>query len=175
MTRSRPLTFLAGAAVIPLVALAVAGCGGGSGASAAAVAPEATSGASATLGVATTDLGEVLVDSKGRTLYLFKSDRGTTSTCFGACATDWPPLRVNGKPTVAGDTNPSLIATTSRSDGKPQVTYGGHPLYLYAGDQKPGDTNGQGVVTFGAGWYAVTPAGTQVSAQTASSDSTGGW
>ena len=172
MTRSRPLTFLATAAVIPLVALAVAGCGGGSGANAAAVTPKTTSGASATVGVATTDLGKVLVDSKGRTLYLFKSDQSTKSTCFGECATDWPPLRVSGKPTVADGAKASLVATTGRSDGKPQVSYNGHPLYLYAGDQEPGDTNGQGVIAFGAGWYAVTPAGTQVSAKAASSDST---
>jgi predicted lipoprotein with Yx(FWY)xxD motif len=169
MTRSRPLTFLAGAALIPLAALAVAGCGGGSGAKAAAAAPVTTSGAPATVGVANTDLGKVLVDSKGRTLYLFQKDQGTKSTCFGECATDWPPLRESGKPTVADGAKASLVATTSRSDGKPQVTYNGHPLYLYEGDQKPGDTNGQGVIGFGAAWYAVTPAGDQVSGRAASS------
>jgi predicted lipoprotein with Yx(FWY)xxD motif len=162
MTRSRPLAFLVTAAVIPLVALAVAGCGGGGGANAAAAAPVTPSGAGATVGVANTGLGKVLVDSQGRTLYLFKQDQGTTSTCFGACATDWPPVRESGKPTVAGGAKASLVATTSRSDGKPEVTYNGHPLYLYAGDAQPGDTNGQGVVAFGAAWYAVTPAGDQV-------------
>jgi hypothetical protein len=58
-----------------------------------------------------------------------------------------------------------LLGTATRSDGNPQVTYNGHPLYLYAGDQKPGDTNGQGLTQFGAGWFALSPAGNQVSGQ----------
>jgi hypothetical protein len=62
-----------------------------------------------------------------------------------------------------------MVGTTTRSDGKPQVTYDGHPLYLYEGDQKPGDTNGQGITAFGAAWYALSPAGNQVSGQPSSS------
>jgi Secreted repeat of unknown function len=62
-----------------------------------------------------------------------------------------------------------MVSTTSRADGKPQVTYNGHPLYLYEGDQKPGDTNGQGLTAFGAAWYALSPAGDQVSGTAASS------
>ena len=58
---------------------------------------------------------------------------------------------------------PSLLGTTQRSDGKPQVTYNDHPLYLYVGDKKAGDTNGQGITAFGAGWFALTASGTQVS------------
>jgi predicted lipoprotein with Yx(FWY)xxD motif len=169
MTRRKPFTFLAGAALMPLVALAVAGCGAGSGPNAAAVGAKTTTGASATVGVVTTDLGNVLVDSTGRTIYLFKKDQGTRSTCFGGCATDWPPLRASGEPTVAGGAKASLVATTSRSDGAPQLTYGGHPLYLYEGDQRPGDTNGQGLSAFGAAWYALSPAGDQVSGNASSS------
>ena len=59
-----------------------------------------------------------------------------------AATRNWPPLRANDKPTIGGGANASLAATTARSDGKPQATYGGHPLYLYQGDQKPGDTQG---------------------------------
>jgi Secreted repeat of unknown function len=63
----------------------------------------------------------------------------------------------------------SLVGTTTRSDGKPQVTYDGHPLYLYEGDAKPGDTNGQGVTAFGAAWYVLSAAGNQVSGPASSS------
>jgi predicted lipoprotein with Yx(FWY)xxD motif len=165
MTRSTPITFLASAAVIPLTALAVAACGGGGAATAAPAPPKTTSGAPATVGVAKTGLGNILVDSQGRTLYLFKADKGTTSTCSGTCAVAWPPLRAHGRPTVGGRAKRSLIRSTARSDGKPQVTYNGHPLYLYVGDQKPGDTNGQGVKAFGARWFALTPGGIQISSR----------
>ena len=173
MTRSKPITFLAGAVAVPLIALGLAACGGGSsGASASPKPPKTTSGAPATVGVGKTGLGTILVDSQGRTLYLFKKDSGTKSECTGACASAWPPLRANGKATVGSGANASLVGSVTRSDGKPQVTYNGHPLYLYSGDSSPGDTNGQGVTAFGAGWFALTAAGTQVSGQ--SSNSGGG-
>jgi predicted lipoprotein with Yx(FWY)xxD motif len=103
--------------------------------------------------------GTVLVDGKGRTLYLFRKDKTDKSRCSGACADDWPPLLTTGRPTVSGLVRKSLLGTTKRGDGKTQVTYGGHPLYLYVGDLKAGDMNGQGVSAFGARWYAVTPSG----------------
>src|SRR4051794_7979279 len=159
MTRSRLIAFLAGAALVSLTALSVAACGGGSGASASSTPPKTASGRPATLGVANTSLGNVLVDSQGRTLYLFKKDSGTKSACFGACASAWPPLRASGKPSVGSGANASLVGTSNRSDGKPQVSYNGHPLYLYSGDQKAGDTNGQGLTAFGAGWFALSSAG----------------
>jgi predicted lipoprotein with Yx(FWY)xxD motif len=103
--------------------------------------------------------GTVLVDGKGRTLYLFRKDTKNKSRCSGACADDWPPLLTTGRPKVSGLVRKSLLGTTNRSEGKTQVTYGGHPLYLYVGDLKAGDMNGQGVSAFGARWYAVTPSG----------------
>ena len=151
MTRSKSLTSLAGAAAISLTALALAACGGGTGAG----------GGNATVGVSTTGVGKVLVDSQGHTLYLFEKDSGAKSACAGACADAWPPLRASGAPTAAGGAKASLVATTKRSDGAPQVTYNGHPLYTFQGDQKPGDTAGQGVTAYGAEWYAVGPAGKQ--------------
>jgi len=116
MTRSRSMTFLAGAAV-PLSALAIAGLGiAGSDASAAPTPlktasgrPAAASVAKPTIGVRSTRLGKVLVDSRGRTLYLFKKDSGTKSACFGACATAWPPLRASGKPKVGTGVHASAI------------------------------------------------------------------
>ena len=171
MTRTRPLTFLTGAVALPLIALVVAGCGGGGNATASKAPTNTAGGRAATVGVASTDLGKILVDSKGRTLYLFKKDAGTRSACSGACATAWPPWLAGGKPTVGrgGGGNPSLVGTTMRSDGASQVTYNDHPLYRYQGDRKPGDTAGQGLMAFGGGWYALSPAGSQVSGKPSSS------
>ena len=163
MTRSRPITFLAGAAVIPLVASAVAACGGGGAATASP--PKTSTGASATLRVASSSLGSILVNSTGRTLYLFKADVGAKSACTGACATAWPPLLATGKPTAGTGLTASKLATITRSDGTQQVTYNGHPVYLFIKDKKPGQTTGQGVTAFGAAWYALTPAGNQISTQ----------
>jgi predicted lipoprotein with Yx(FWY)xxD motif len=172
MTRSRPITFLASAAVIPLAALAVAACGGGGAATASPVpskittAPGKTATAptkSATVRVANSRLGRILVDSTGRTLYLFKADVGTKSACFGACATAWPPLRTGGKPAVRGGASAAMVGTIPRSDGARQVTYNGHPLYTFVKDHKPGNVNGQGLTAFGAAWFAVSPAGNQIS------------
>jgi hypothetical protein len=69
----------------------------------------------------------------------------------------------------------SLLATSTRSHGNPQVTYNGHPLYLYQGDSKPGDTNGQDITAFGAAWYALTPAGDQISNASSSSGGANGY
>jgi predicted lipoprotein with Yx(FWY)xxD motif len=167
MTRSRPITFLASAAVIPLVALTVAACGGG-GAATAAPLPK-TNGHVTTVGLGKTSLGTILIDSHGRTLYLFKADSGTQSACSGACGTAWPPLLATGNPTGAAGLTASKIGTITRSDGNRQVTYNGHPLYLFVKDTKPGQTNGQGVTAFGAAWFALTPSGNQASAPASSS------
>jgi predicted lipoprotein with Yx(FWY)xxD motif len=173
MTRRRPITFLASAAVIPLTALAVAACGGG-GTATAASPPKTPSGASATVGVANTSLGSTLVNSQGHTLYLFKADIGTKSECSGACATAWPPLLVTGNPTAGSGLTASKLGTTTRSDGTKQVTYNGHPLYLFIKDTKPGQTNGQGVTAFGAAWFALSPSGNQASTPASSSGGGGG-
>jgi predicted lipoprotein with Yx(FWY)xxD motif len=167
MTRSRPITFLASAAVVPLAALALAACGGGGAATASPPpAPSKTTTTptqTATVRVANSRLGRILVDSGGRTLYLFKGDSGTSSACSGACAVAWPPLRTGATPAVAGGANAALIGMIPRSDGARQVTYNGHPLYTFVMDHKPGDVNGQGVTAFGAAWFAVSPAGNQIS------------
>jgi predicted lipoprotein with Yx(FWY)xxD motif len=175
MNRIRPLTLLAGAAAAPLIVLAVAACGGGSGGASASPTPPTTpTGQPATVGVASTGLGQILVNSQGHTLYLFQKDTGTTSTCTGACATSWPPLRATGQPTVGSGANAALLGTTSRSDGGPQITYNGHPVYLFFQDQKPGDTKGEGVNAFGASWYALSPTGNQVTAAASGSSSSSG-
>jgi len=111
-------------------------------------------------------LGTFLTDASGRSLYLFEADtaaaggRQRASTCYDECAQAWPPLLVQGEPVPA---NPAvraqLLGTVQRRDGAMQVTYNGWPLYYYARDQNPGDTNGQDVEGFGGEWYLVTPEG----------------
>jgi D-xylose transport system substrate-binding protein len=118
-----------------------------------------TSAQPASVKVADSKLGKILVDAQGRTLYMFSKDSGTTSACTGACAQAWPPLLGNGTPTVGSGANASLIGTTGGS----QVTYNGHPLYLFVKDTKPGQVNGEGVTAFGGSWFAVSPAGNRVS------------
>jgi predicted lipoprotein with Yx(FWY)xxD motif len=125
----------------------------------ALAATSTAAGHAARLKTHKTQKGTILVDGKGRTLYLFRKDTKDKSHCSDACAADWPPLLTTGRPKVSGLVRKSLLGTTKRSDGKTQVTYGGHPLYLYVGDVKAGDVNGQGVFAFGARWYAVTPSG----------------
>ena len=99
---------------------------------------------STTVSTATSKFGRILVDSRGRTLYLFENDKRGHSACAGACATYWPPLLTKGKPTAARAAKQVLFGTTRRADGTTQVTYAGHPLYRFVQDTKPGQTTGQG-------------------------------
>lgn len=152
------------------VAIAIAGCGGGSSTSntgkpstsAAGNAPTAAPTGGVTVGLAKTSLGHILVDSHGRSLYLFEKDTGTTSTCSGACASLWPPLTVSGAPSAGAGIVASKLGTTRRAGGQTEVTYNGHPLYLYAADTAPGQTTGQGINSFGGGWDVVAPSGNKV-------------
>ncbi len=160
MTRSRPITLPCAAAAAAAVALAALALGT-FGATAAA-APDATSARLATVKIAHSHLGRILVDSRGRTLYVLSADSARKSRCFGACATNWPPLRASGRPTVGAGLKASKVGTIRRRDGKPQVTYNSHPLYRFVGDTKPGQTNGQGIVAFGGRWSVVSPAGRPV-------------
>lgn len=136
--------------------------GAGSPAESPAPSPSETpaSGGSGETEVESEDssLGTILADSKGNTLYVFMNDTGDVSTCTGDCAASWPALIANGevKAGGGGDVDASLLGTSARDDGTLQVTYNGHPLYHFAGDQAPGDTNGQGV---GGIWFVVSPAG----------------
>jgi predicted lipoprotein with Yx(FWY)xxD motif len=112
--------------------------------------------------VRSTRLGKILVDAKGRTLYLFEADRRNMSNCSGACLSIWPPLTSGTKPQAGAGARAAKIATITANGRKRQVTYNGHPLYFYAGDQKPGDTTGQGLNQFGAEWYVLAPTGNKV-------------
>jgi predicted lipoprotein with Yx(FWY)xxD motif len=118
----------------------------------------AAAGTSATLNVRTTALGRTLVDGHGRTLYMFRRDHTNMSNCSGACLSVWPALTVTLKPRAAGGAVAGKIGTI-RAHGQRQATYGGHPLYYYVGDRKPGDVRGEGLDQFGGKWYAMAPSG----------------
>jgi predicted lipoprotein with Yx(FWY)xxD motif len=105
-------------------------------------------------------LGQILVDGKGMTVYLWVADTGTTSTCYTTCATFWPPVLTTGAPQAGAGAQASLLGTTTRTDGMVQVTYAGHPLYYFQKDKQAGDATGQGSNGFGALWWVMSPAGT---------------
>jgi len=185
--RRRPAlpALAAGAAALALVA---AGCGSsGDGSSSSSGSGASSSGGSSSSGgpAATVavksegTLGKILVDSQGRTLYLFEKDSGPTSTCYQACAGVWPPFTTSGKPKAGAGASASQLATTQRKDGKTQAVYHGHPLYYYSPDaQQPGSTKGEGLKQFGAEWYVLSPAGAKVeqkgSGSSGSSSGSGG-
>lgn len=110
--------------------------------------------AGATVAVATSDLGDILVDGEGRTLYMFVPDDQGDPTCTDDCAEAWPPFA--GPATAGGGADGALLATATHPSGTTQVTYGGWPLYHFASDQAPGDTNGQGVNDV---WFVLGPDG----------------
>lgn len=103
------------------------------------------------------ELGTILTDATGRTLYLFTSDSPGVSTCVGGCLAAWPALLTDGEPVAQGDADAALLGTLTRDDGTVQVTYNSWPLYFFASDMSAGDVTGQGVNDV---WFVVTPAGT---------------
>jgi predicted lipoprotein with Yx(FWY)xxD motif len=164
-------------AVLALVSLlAIAGCGssdssssnsggayGGGGEKTETSKPassESGAGAAAVVTASTAgDLGKVIVDSEGMTLYDFHKDKGGKPACYGACAKGWPPLLTEGKPQAGEGAMGSKLGMVERTDGTMQVTYAGHPLYTFVEDKKPGEANGNDVSAFGAEWYALLPSG----------------
>lgn len=161
----------AAAATVGLLATVLGGCsdGGGSGGSASAT-PSATgtsasgtsTSASGTVASSSSPLGTVLIDGEGRTLYLWEADTTSRSTCNGDCAKSWPPVTVTGEPVAGKGVKAGLLGTTTRDDGREEITYNGHPLYRYAGDTSAGDTHGQGSNGFGAAWYVLDTAGNKI-------------
>ena len=149
-------------------ALIAAGCGGSESGGAygggetergsAAASNSATSGAVVSAAM-TPELGKVLVDSQGHTLYVFQKDMGGRSSCYGGCEQVWPPLTGEGAPQAGEGAMAGRLGTSPRRDGSVQVTYAGHPLYTYVEDSKPGDTNGNGFNSFGGLWHALKPSG----------------
>ena len=142
-----------------------------------ALAANRSAGAAVKVADTGSGLGRIIVDGRGRTLYLFEKDKHGKSVCTGQCAGFWPPLLSSGKPLAMAGAKASLLGTTKRADGRLQVTYNHHPLYTFAKDKSKGQTNGEGLNAFGALWYAVSPAGSTVvsgSSSSSSSSSSGG-
>jgi len=146
------------------VALALSACGTSSPTSAASTTTPSAAVAKteAVLGVAHTALGSILVDSQGRTVYLFASDTSDHSNCTGPCLQYWPIV-------AAPSTTPSQVTGVSgtigqitRNDGTKQLTVNGLPLYTYAGDTSSGMTTGQGKNLSGGLWWVVSPNGNAI-------------
>jgi predicted lipoprotein with Yx(FWY)xxD motif len=165
------------AAALSLAALALiaAGCGGSSMTSSSSSSQPSkvpvssgggSSGATATTVSAASnpELGMILVDPNGLTLYDFQKDNGTKSACSGECAKIWPPLTTTGAPQAGEGAMSSKLGTSKRSDGTTQVTYEGHPLYTYSADGSPGETNGNGITSFGGSWHALESSGAEAEA-----------
>lgn len=163
-----------------VLALLLAACSSGGGATPSAAAPEtpapaseapvseapaseapasAAAGGAVTVMVATTDLGDILVDGEGRTLYMFKPDEAGTPTCYEDCEANWPPLTVTGEVTVGEGLDAATFTTIARTDGSMQVKAGNWPLYYFKNDAAPGDINGQDINDV---WYVVSPTGEPV-------------
>jgi len=161
----------------------LAGCGGGSTADGSAgTSPTASpAGSSSTTGTTTSapasespsasaegrgrvvttgasDFGTMLFDPTGQAIYLFDKEGGDRPECYGECAEAWPPVLTTGSPRAKGDVRAGLLGTTERRDGTTQVTYAGHPLYLYA-HEGPGQVLCHDVREYGGVWLVVTPGG----------------
>ena len=153
---------LVAAAAALAAAAAAAGCGGTSGAAPRpAAAPEPVAARGAAVTVVRSQFGRILADARGQALYYFSRERGRTSRCYGACATAWPPAAARGRPVAARGARSALIGTIVRRDGKRQLTYAGHPVYLYVGDS-PGLVLCHNVTEFGGVWRVIRADGSAV-------------
>jgi predicted lipoprotein with Yx(FWY)xxD motif len=149
------------------VAVGIALAAAGVAAAAAVTHPSSGSSAAsnATAGRVTlhkTKLGKVLATKSGRTLYLFMKDKNRHSSCYGQCAGYWPPLMQKGKLSAGAGVKAGLLGTTKRKNGRRQVTYKGHPLYLFSLDHSAGQISGQSQNFFGGKWFVLNAAGSAV-------------
>jgi predicted lipoprotein with Yx(FWY)xxD motif len=157
-----------GAAVVVAACSSAASSGTAAAPASPAGSSSSSSGSSASgatvIETATSSGGTFLTNGSGRAVYLWAKDTGDMSNCTGACAGAWPPVTTTGTATASGAAKASDIGTITRSDGTKQVTYDGHPLYYFSGDSGPGTATGQGNDGFGAKWWLVAPAGSDVTA-----------
>lgn len=149
MGSARPRTIVAALAALLAAAFTAA----------IAVGATSTSSSTAQINVRQTALGKVIVDAHGRTLYLYAPDKNGKSSCYGKCATFWPPLLKTNARLAGSGVKASLVATTRRKNGALQLVYDGHPLYRFAEDTKAGQTNGQGLDAAGGLWWVLAPSG----------------
>jgi predicted lipoprotein with Yx(FWY)xxD motif len=148
--------------LVAALALALAAAGVAAAAAVTHQSSGSLSAGSATAGRVTlhkTKIGNVLATSSGRTLYLFMKDKSGRSACYGQCAAYWPPLMKKGTLSAGAGVKAKLLGTTKRKNGTRQVTYNGHPVYLYKFDKGSGQIAGQRQNFFGGKWFAVSAAG----------------
>ena len=157
-----------------VIAMALAAVLGTVGFFSASLPAKSAVNSSATVSLRSTQLGRILVTSRGHTLYLFAKDTGATSTCDGSCASYWPPVPVTGVPHAAGGASATSLGVITRADGAQELSYAGHPLYYFIGDTKAGQQHGQGVDQFGAKWYVLDATGAAVVQQPSNTGNTGG-
>lgn len=159
-TRSRFLRALCGLIFCATGALALAACGSSGPAKASFSGPVYEIGTSSV-----SDLGEILVDGQGFTLYMYEPDNQSgKSHCYGPCAVEWSPVTIpSGDRPVAGPgVTASKLSTTRRTDGTVQVTYNGWPLYTWAEDMAPGQATGEGLDNLGGLWWVLNGSGAPV-------------
>lgn len=120
-----------------------------------------------------TGLGRVLVDGRGRTLYLFEKDRNGVSMCNGDCLKFWPRVTSRGVPRAGTGVHQSLLKLARSRSGARQIVYAGHPLYTFVGDTRAGQTSGEGLDDFGAEWYAIAANGHKVERSESQSSGSG--
>jgi predicted lipoprotein with Yx(FWY)xxD motif len=171
----RPARRAASATVLIVAVASLAGAVLAAGAHGMTSSSATTRAKGALVALGKTGLGRVLVDARGRTLYLFDKDKHGRSACSGACARYWPPLVSSTRPQAGKGVRPSLLGVTKRPDGKRQVTYAGHPLYTYIGDGHAGQATGEGLTDFGATWDAVAASGRAIEPTGSDSDTNGGY
>lgn len=148
--------YVAGGAAISALAVAAGLLATDSGAASSSGREAA---ATTTIQTRTTGLGQIVVDGRGRTVYLFAKDTGDRSSCTGACASFWPPVPAGRVVHAGGGASAAELARITAPGGGQQLSYAGHPLYYFIGDHHAGDTNGQALNQFGATWYTLSPAG----------------
>jgi predicted lipoprotein with Yx(FWY)xxD motif len=162
----RSLLATSGLAGVTVMAAACGGSGGGYGASngpPTPASPAVPSATATTVAAGNSPLGQILVDGRGRSLYLFEADTNGKSNCTSAgCVAEWPPFIAAGTAQVGAGLAADQLGTTTRADGHQQVSYHGHPLYYFAGDAQPGTASGQGLNDNGGLWYVVHTDGTPV-------------
>jgi predicted lipoprotein with Yx(FWY)xxD motif len=147
------------AATIAALAAVAGACWAAPASARIADGPPRAAAAGATVKVADSRFGRMLVDGRGFSLYLFTRDRRGKSRCYGDCAKAWPPLITDGAPRAGRGARERLLGTTRRRSGKRQVTYRGHPLYYYVGETRAGQVLCQDVFEFGGTWLVVSPGG----------------
>jgi len=123
-----------------------------------AASAQGASGAAARLSVRSSEYGKALFGPSGKVVYVFGADRGSTSRCYGVCATAWPPLLTTSAPLAGSGVEAKLLGTTKRKNGTLQVTYNGHPLYYYSAD-KVGKVMCQHATVHGGIWLIIRPNG----------------